>query len=139
MLPDCGNVPVSALQVFADTVVPLVPPHTGRIVRFDNNELELMDSRIGEFSVLSLGVCDPSIDMDTLEGDELVICSRNVGISDGDEEWLCLLYSASSRSVWYNSVAAGLDLRACIIGEESSGTQVLWVNFAYTCIMIVSA
>ena len=67
-----------------------------------------MDSRIGEFSVLSLGGCDPSIDMDTLEGDELVICSRNVGISDGDEEWLCLLYSASLGSVWDNSVAAGL-------------------------------
>ena len=26
---------------------------------------------IGEFSVLSLGACDPSIDMDTLDGDEL--------------------------------------------------------------------
>ena len=26
MLSDCGDVPVSALQVFADTVVPLVPP-----------------------------------------------------------------------------------------------------------------
>ena len=83
MLPDCGNVPVSTWQVFTDTVVPLVPPDTGRIVRFDNNDLELMDSRIVEFSVLSLGVCDPSIDMDTMEGDELVICSCNVGISDG--------------------------------------------------------
>ena len=43
MLPDCRNVPVSALQAFTDTVIPLVPPDTGRIVRFDNNELELLD------------------------------------------------------------------------------------------------
>ena len=97
------------LQAFADTVKTLVPPDTGWIVRFDNNELEFMDIRIGEFSVPSLGVCDPSIDMDTLDGDELGIGSRDVGISDGDEEWLCLLYSARSWSVWGNSVAAGLD------------------------------
>ena len=88
MLPDCWKVPVSALQTFADTVIPLVPPDTGRIVQFDNNELELMDSRIGEFSVLSLGVCDPSIDVD---GNELGFCSRDDGISDSDEQWLCLL------------------------------------------------
>ena len=67
MLPDCGNVPVSALQALDVTVIPLVPPDTGRIVRFNNNDLELMDSRIDELSVLSLGVCDPSIDMDTLD------------------------------------------------------------------------
>ena len=30
-------------------------------------------------------------------------------------------------------------VRAWIIGEESSGTQVLRVNVAYTCVMIVSA
>ena len=33
MLRDCGNVPVSALQAFEDTVIPLVPPDTGLIVR----------------------------------------------------------------------------------------------------------
>ena len=70
MLPDCGNVPISAFQTFNNTVIPLVPPDTGRIIRFHNNDLELMDSRIDEFSVLSLGVCDPPIDMDTLDGDE---------------------------------------------------------------------
>ena len=77
----------------------------GRIDRFDNN------SQIGEFSVLSLGICDPSIDMNTLDGDELVICPRDVGISGGDEEWLCLLYSASSGSVGDISVAVGLDCK----------------------------
>ena len=117
MLPDCGNVSVLTWQVFTDTVVPLVPPDTGRIVRFDSNELEMMDSRIGEFSVLSLGVCDPSIDMDTLMGDELVICSRDVGISDGDEEWLCLLSSASSGSVWNNPLQLDWTVRAWTIGE----------------------
>ena len=30
-------------------------------------------------------------------------------------------------------------VRAWIIGEELSGTHVLWVNVAYTCVMIVSA
>ena len=49
--------------------------------------------------------------MNTLDGDEQGICSRDVGISDGDEEWLCLLYSASSRSTWDKSVAAGLDCK----------------------------
>ena len=106
MLPDCGNVPVSPFQAFDDTVIPLVAPDTGRIVRFNNNDSELMDSRIGEFSVLSLGVCDPSIDMDTLDGDEQGICSRDVDISDGDEEWPCLLYSTSSGSMWDKSVTA---------------------------------
>ena len=48
MLPDCGDVAVSALQVFADPAVPLIPPDTGRIDRFDNNELEPRESRIGE-------------------------------------------------------------------------------------------
>ena len=101
MLPDCGDVPVSALQVFEDTVVPLVPPDLVRIVLFDNNELALMDSRIGEVSVLSLGVCDPSINRNALD----------IGISDSDIEWLCLLYSASSGSAWDNSVAARLDCK----------------------------
>ena len=76
MMPDCGNVPKSAFQAFDDTVIPLVPPDTGRIIRFHSNDLELMDSRIDEFSVLSLGVCDPPIDKDTLDGDEQGICSR---------------------------------------------------------------
>ena len=86
------------MPVFADTIILLVPPDMGRIVRLDNNELELLDSRIGEFSMLSLGACDPSIDSDTLDGDELGTCSCDVGILDGNEEWLCLLYSASSGS-----------------------------------------
>ena len=119
---DCGDVSVSALQAFADTVVPLIPPVTGRIVRLDNNELALMDSRIGE---VSLGVCDPSINMDTLD----------VGISDGDE--VC---NQPARGV-RGTIPLQLDwtVGAWIIGEESSGTQVLWVNDAYTCVMIVSA
>ena len=70
------------------------------IVRFDDNELALMDSRIGEVSVLSLEICDPLVHSDTLD----------VGILDGDTEWLCLLYFASSGSAWDNSVAAEIGL-----------------------------
>ena len=29
-------------------------------------------------------------------------------------------------------------VRACIIGKESSGTQVLCINNAYTCVVIAS-
>ena len=100
-LPDCVDVHVSALQDFADTVVPSVPPDVDQIVRFDNKELALTDSWIDEVSVLSLDICDLSIHRDTLD----------VGISDGDTEWLCLLYFASSGSAWNNSVAARLDCK----------------------------
>ena len=79
--------------------------------RFDNSELELRDGRIGESSVLSLEICDPSIDMTTLDGDELGICPRDVEISGGNEEWLCLLYSASSGSTGDISVADGIDCK----------------------------
>ena len=79
---------VSALQVFADERVPLVPPDIDRIVRIDENELALMDRWIGEVSVLSLEICNPPIHSDTLD----------LRISHGDTEWLCLLYSASSGS-----------------------------------------
>ena len=129
MLSDCGDVPVSALQGFADTAVPLVPPDTDRIVRFDNNELALMDSRIGEVSVLSLEIFDPSIHSDTLD----------VGISDGDTEWLCLLYFASSGVRGTIPLQLDWTVWGWIIREGSSGTQVLWVNNAYMCGMIASA
>ena len=69
VLPDCGDVPASVLQVCTDPVIPLIPPATSRMDRFDNNELEIRDGRIGESSVLSLGICYPSIDMNTLDGD----------------------------------------------------------------------
>ena len=43
--------------------------------------------------------------------DALEACTCDVGILDGDEGWLCVLYSASSGSSWDNSVAAGLDCK----------------------------
>ena len=49
---DNEEMPVSALQIFVDEGVPLVPPHIDRIVR--ENELALMDRRMGEVSVLSM-------------------------------------------------------------------------------------
>ena len=126
LLSDSEDIPVSALQVFVDTVVPLVPPDMDRIVRFDNNELALMDSRIGEVSVLSLEICDPSIHSDTLDA----------GISHGDTEWLCLLYSASSGSAGEDSVAIRLDgkgmdhWRGGILGQ-----QCLHVCYDCLCLM----
>ena len=50
------ELPVSALQVFADEGMPVVPPDIDRIIRMDNNELALMDRRMGEISVLSMEI-----------------------------------------------------------------------------------
>ena len=88
MLPDGGNAPVSTSPVLAGTIMPLMLPDTDRTIRLDNRGLELLDSRIGECSVLSLGTGDTCIDMDALEGDALDVCTRDVGILDGDEGWL---------------------------------------------------
>ena len=86
ILPDGGNAPVSTSPVLADTLMPLMLPDTDWTVRLDNSGLELLDSRIGEFSVLSLGTGDAFIDMDALGGDALSACTHDVGILDGDEE-----------------------------------------------------
>ena len=90
-------------------------PDTDRINGIVSNKLEHNDSRIGEFSVLPLGFRDPSIGMGTLDGDELVICPRDAGISGCDKEWLgdvlCLLRSSSSENVGDLSVVSGLDWR----------------------------
>ena len=129
MLSDYGDVPVSAIQGCADTIVPLVPPDTD--VRFDNNELALMNSRIGEVSVLSLEICDPSIHSHTLD----------VGISDGDTEWLCLLYFARPGSTWDNSVEARVDCtgldhwRGIVWDPGIVGQQCLCVCYDCLCLM----
>ena len=91
MLPDGRNAPVSTSPVLAGMKMPLRLPDTDRTVRLDNSGLELLDSRIGEFSVLSLGTGDTFVDMDDLEGDGLGACTRDVGILEGDEGWICLL------------------------------------------------
>ena len=131
MQPDCGDVPVLALQGFTDTVVPLVPPNTDRVVRIDADELALVDSRIDEVLVLSLKICDPSVHSDDLD----------IGISNGDTKWLCLLHSASSGNAWGGTIPLQLEwaVGVWIIGKELSGTQVLWVNNTYSCAMIASA
>ena len=113
MWPDGENAPVSTSPVLAGTLMPLIPPDTDRTFRLNNtySELELLDSQIDEFSVLSLGTGDIFMDMDALDGDALGACTRYVGILDGDEGWLCLLYSASSGNSWDTSVAVGLDCK----------------------------
>ena len=52
LVSDNEELPVSALQVFTDEGVPLVPPDIDRMVRIDNNELALMDRGMGEALVL---------------------------------------------------------------------------------------
>ena len=58
---------VSVLQVFTDQGVPLVPPVIDKTVRMDNNELALMDRRMGEALVLSMEICDPPIHSNTCQ------------------------------------------------------------------------
>ena len=66
-----------------------------------------------------LGFRDPSIGMSILDGGELVICSRDAGISGCDEEWLgdvlCLLRSFSSGN-------AGGPFRCKQAGLEGPGS-----------------
>ena len=65
----------------------------------DKNELALMDRRVDEASVLSMEICDPPIYSNTVDA----------RISQGDTEWLCLLYSASSQSVRDDTIVIRLD------------------------------
>ena len=122
------ELPVSALQVFADEGVPLVPPD---IDRMDSNELALMDRRMGDVSVLSMEICDTPIHSDTLD----------VRISHGDTEWLCLLYSASSWSARDDTVAIRLDgkgldhLRGVVWNPGIVGQQYLHVRYDCLCLM----
>ena len=77
--------------------------------------MEHKDSRIGKFLVLPLDFRDRSIGMDTLEGDELGICSHDAGISGCHEEEisdvLCLLRSSSSGNAGVCSVMNRLHWR----------------------------
>ena len=99
--PDFWDASVSGLQVIPNPVVTLVPPDTNLIDVINSKKSEHKDSRIGKFSVLPLYFRDMSIGMDTLEGDVLGICSRDVGLSGCNEEEisdvLCLLRSSSSE------------------------------------------
>ena len=61
MWPDGENAPVSTSPVLVGTLMPFMPPDTDRPVRLDNSELDLLDSRIYEFSGLSLGTGDTFI------------------------------------------------------------------------------
>ena len=128
---DNEEMPVSALQVFADEGVSLVPPDIDWIVRMNNNETAFLDKRMGEVLVLSMEICDPPIHSDTLD----------VRISYGAMEWLCLLYSASSGSAGANTVAIRLDSkgldhwRGVIWNPDIVGRQCLHVCYDCLCLM----
>ena len=79
--------------------------------------------------MLSLDICDLSIHSDTMD----------VGIADGDTEWLCLLYSASSGSACDDSVAARLDGKGLDHWRVVVWDPGIVVNNAYTYVMIASA
>ena len=108
-------------------------------------KLEHNDSRIGEFSVLPMGFHDPSIRMGTLDGDELVNCPRDAGISGCDKEWLgdvlCLLRSSSSGNAGDLSVVSGLDWRGLdhwrgIVWDPGSVGK-LCLHVCYDCLCLI--
>ena len=92
-----------------------MPPDTNLIDVINSKKSEHKDSRIGKFSVLPLYFRDMSIGMDTLEGDVLGICSRDLGLSGCNEEEisdvLCLLRSSSSGNAGVYSAVNRLDWR----------------------------
>ena len=98
------------------------------------------------FPVLPLGFHDPSIGMDTLDGDELVICPHGAGISGCDKEWLgdilCLLRSSSSWNARDLSVVSGLDWRGLdhwggiVWGPGIVGRRCLHV--CYDCLCLIA-
>ena len=122
------EMPMLALQVVRDEGVPLVPPVIDQTVRRIKDELISEDKRMDEVSVFPLPIYDPPIHSGTLD----------MGLSHGDTKWFCLLYSAGAGSVDNGPWRLDWTARAWIIGEESSGTLVSWVNNAYTCVMIAS-
>ena len=89
-----------------------------------------MDRRIGQVSV---EICHPPIHSDTLD----------VGISHGDTEWLCLLYSANSGSAGDDTVAIrfdgnGLDhWRGVVWDPGIMGQQCLHVCYNCLCLMVL--
>ena len=83
MMPDGGIVPVMTSPALAGILMPLMLPDTDRTIQLDNSVLELLNSWIGEFSVLSRETGNTFIDMDALDGDALGACTRDAGIYIG--------------------------------------------------------
>ena len=100
--PDDGCSPVWNSPILAETIMPSMLADTVRLVRWDGRGLALLDSWIGEVSVL--------------EEDVLATCSRDVQILNDDEGWLCLLCFPRSGHSGDTSVASGVyhrDLGHC--------------------------
>ena len=93
------ELPMLALQVFADVGVPVIPPVIDRPVRRIMDGLGCKDKRMDEVSVFSGSICDPPVHIGTWD----------MELSHGITEWVCLLYSAGAGSVDDGTVAIGLD------------------------------
>ena len=74
------EVPVLALQICTDEVVPLVSPVMDQNVRRIKDKLISQDIRMDEVSVLPWPICDPPIHHGT----------SDMGLSQGDTKWFCL-------------------------------------------------
>ena len=96
---------------------------TDWMVRLNDSGLTLLDSRISAFSVPSLGTGNTFSDLDTLQGDALGACARDVGKLDDDEGWLCLLYSPCLGHSGDNSVVAELNCKGLVKGRYCGWTM----------------
>ena len=93
------ELPSLALRDFMDVGVPVIPPVVDWPVRQIMDGLVCKDKRTDEVSVFPWPMCDPPIHIRT----------RNMDLSHGDTEWVCLLYSADAGSMNNGTVALRLD------------------------------
>ena len=125
------EVPVLALRIFGDEGVPLVSPVMDQDVRRIKDKLISQDIQMDEVSVLPWPICDPLIHRGT----------SDMGLSQGDTEWFCLLSSADVGSVDSGTMARrlsgqGLDhWRGVIWDPGIVGQQGLYMCYDCLCLM----
>ena len=125
------EVPVLTLKIFTEEGVPLVPPVIDQGVRRIEDELISQDKRMEEILVLPWPICDPPIHNGTSDN----------GLSPGDTEWFCLLYSADAGSVAHGTMARGLGgqgldhWRGVVWDPGIVGQQCLHVCYDCLCLM----
>ena len=119
------EVPVLALHILTDKGVPLVTPVVDQDVRRIKDQLFSQDDRADEVSGLA--------NMWSADSSWYFGCGIIVwGYRDGSGFYLPTLRGVRRTEPWWLDWTA----RAWIIGEEWSGTLVLWVNNACMCVVI---